>query len=158
MTELWREIPNYPNYEASTLGNIRNKKTGRILKASIGTNGYRVLNLRNNGKTKCFNVHTLIARTWLVNDDPKILTDIHHKDCNKSNNRLDNLQYVSHAENIAFGTNHKTVYTNFTVKSVMRLMNDYCTNDNAKEVAYEIVDLLEEYFGKLPHKNNIEYR
>ena len=71
-TELWMTVPNYENYEASNLGNVRNKKTGRILKPSMTKSGYMVLCLRNENKTKCFNLHSIIALTWVRSEERRV--------------------------------------------------------------------------------------
>ena len=138
-TELWMTVPNYENYEASNLGNVRNKKTGRILKPSMTKSGYMVLCLRNENKTKCFNLHSIIARTWVDNDNPKINTEVHHIDHNKSNNRADNLKWVSRAENIYYGTNDISVCSNYLSKEITKLMNEYGHGLDLKKASEEIL-------------------
>ncbi len=95
--EEWWPIPGSPRYEASTLGNIRHKKYQRILKGGLPYNGYRQVDIVINGKriTKC--VHQLIALTFL---GPRPEGhEVHHKDYNPKNNRLDNLQYIPFEKN-----------------------------------------------------------
>ena len=138
-TELWMPVPNYENYEASNLGNVRNKKTGRILNPSMTKSGYMVLCLRTENKTKCFNLHSIIALTWVENENPKINTEVHHIDHNKSNNRADNLKWVSRAENIYYGTNDITVCSNYLSKEITKLMNEYGHGLDLKKASEEIL-------------------
>ena len=95
-TEIWKTIPSYPAYEASTEGRIRSKK-GHILYTCRNNCDYEIVVLFVNNRPKCIPVHRLVAQTFLTNPDN--LSDVDHIDGNKSNNRLSNLQYLSHREN-----------------------------------------------------------
>lgn len=121
--EVWKDIPRYPGYQASSLGRIRtyNKTTytqkhvvrhwkNRIMKfkpsASSRPNipqggGYRV-SLWKDGKCKDYLVARLIATTFI---EDLIDTDmtINHKDGNRLNNRVENLEWLSRADNIKYG-------------------------------------------------------
>ena len=91
--ELWQQINN--NYEVSTFGSIRNIKTGRILKPYITTTGY--LATRMGGNCKTFKIHRLIAKTFIPNPDNKPC--INHKDGNRLNNKIENLEWCTIKEN-----------------------------------------------------------
>ena len=93
--EYWKDISNYDNYEVSTFGKVRNKKTGRILKSS-NTGGYYIVGL-SNIKTKTFQVHRLVAETFLENPENK--AHVNHKDKNGFNNHLSNLEWNTQKEN-----------------------------------------------------------
>lgn len=102
MNEEWRVIPGYPNYEVSDLGRIRNIKTGKI---SIGgnSNGYRIKSFSVNGKIKSYGVHCLVALAFLgerPTEPSGRKYQVNHKDCNRENNRLDNLEYVTSDANV----------------------------------------------------------
>lgn len=101
--EIWKDIPNYEGiYQASNLGNIRSldrkvwnyNKKGRILKQNKSTSGYLYVTL--NGKK--YYTHILIAKTFLNND--KNLEQVNHKDFNKLNNCVNNLEWISRIGNI----------------------------------------------------------
>ena len=93
--EEWLTISNYDNYEVSSFGRVRNKKTGRILKSS-NRGGYYVVGL-SNIKTKTFQVHRLVAETFIENLENK--AHVNHKDKNSLNNHLSNLEWNTPKEN-----------------------------------------------------------
>lgn len=99
MSEIWKEIPYANNYEVSTLGNVRNKRTNHIVKQRIGRDGrYLVVDLYTNGKRLYKRVHRLVADTFL--DNPNGFSDVNHIDGNRLNNTLANLEYCSHLSNM----------------------------------------------------------
>jgi hypothetical protein len=100
MKEIWRDIPNYEGYyQASTYGNVRNIKTGIILKPYINKkNGYAYINLSKNGLSKTIRMHRIIALTFVKNKLNKPC--INHKDGNKENNCVSNLEWCTQKENV----------------------------------------------------------
>lgn len=117
MQEIWKDIPNYSGYQASNLGRIRthNKITytkmhgtryweDRILKYKKQNDyntGYRV-DLWKDGKPKTFLVARLVATTFLEDLIDTNMT-INHKDGNRLNNNVKNLEWLSRADNIKYG-------------------------------------------------------
>jgi hypothetical protein len=93
--EVWKEINNFDNYEVSTFGKVRNKKTGRILKAA-NNGGYYSVNL-SKIKSNYKQVHRLVALAFIENPENK--SDVNHKDKNKLNNHLSNLEWNTSKEN-----------------------------------------------------------
>lgn len=77
-------------------GQVRNDETGRFLKGCI-LNSYRYINFRWNGKSKNKAVHRLVAEAFLPN--PNNLPVVHHKDSNRLNNNLENLEWVTYQYN-----------------------------------------------------------
>lgn len=108
MNEVWKTIENYENYQVSSLGNVCNLITNKFLKLSIKS-GYFHVNLTNNFSRKNCKVHRLVALAFLENIDNK--SDVNHKDKNKLNNQLDNLEWNSRKEN----NNHRNI--GLTIKS-----------------------------------------
>jgi hypothetical protein len=94
--EVWTTIGEFENYEVSSFGNVRNKKTGRILKPA-NKGGYLSVGLSSLSKKKTVAVHRLVALTFLENPENK--AHVNHKDKNRSNNNINNLEWCSPAEN-----------------------------------------------------------
>lgn len=101
----WREIPSLPNYEASCDGNIRQKASKRLLKTHLQGNGYLGVHCLKDGKDKSFYVHRLVCEAF--NGEPKGRV-CNHKDYNRTNNRADNLEWVSIWENVQY-SRHRMV-------------------------------------------------
>ena len=102
--EEWKQIEDYDNYEISNLGNVRNKKTNKLLKPHI-TIGYYDIILSKNNKIKHFKIHRLIAIAFIPN--PNNFPIIDHIDKNRLNNSIDNLRWVSSSQN-NYNRNMKT--------------------------------------------------
>ena len=102
--EQWKTIEIdgvvYDNYEISKDGEVRNAKTGRILKGNLGSDGYSQVNLRKDGKVKTVRIHILVGLMWLENKDN--LPYLNHKDENKLNNHVDNLEWCTAQYNILY--------------------------------------------------------
>lgn len=64
-------------------------------------NGYKYVNLCKNNKIKTFRIHRLVAEMFIKN--PNGLTQINHKDENKLNNRVDNLEWCTPKYNVNYG-------------------------------------------------------
>lgn len=91
-TETWRPIDEH--YEVSTFGNVR--RAGRMLKPGLDSDGYLMVTLYKLGKVKTHRVHRLVAAAFLGESTLHTL----HADNNKTNNRLSNLSYGTHAKNL----------------------------------------------------------
>jgi hypothetical protein len=96
MEENWLPVVGYENYEVSDLGRVKNIKTGKILKPTIRKDGYCLTSL---GRKNQYLVHRLILLTFLPNDE---MEAVNHKNHNKTDNRLCNLEWCSHSENNRF--------------------------------------------------------
>jgi hypothetical protein len=88
--EEWKEIPSCVGYEASTLGRVRNKKTGRVLKGTM-VNGYIKVAI-----IKPILIHRLIAETWIPNTENK--PTVNHISGIKTDNNINNLQWATYKE------------------------------------------------------------
>lgn len=93
-----KEITNYENYLIYDDGNVFNTNTNKMLCGSIGENGYKYYRLSKNNIKKMFYAHRLVAEAFLEN--PNNLPIVNHKDGNKLNNNLNNLEWVNYSDNI----------------------------------------------------------
>ena len=94
--EIWRSINNFPNYEISNIGRVRNVH-GRILKPSISHKGYYYVGLCKQGKQKKNVIHRLVATEFIDNINNHNIID--HIDRNKLNNCVHNLRWCTVVEN-----------------------------------------------------------
>ena len=108
MEEIWRPINGYQGlYQVSDQGKVRSLKFGkeRIMKNIRNKDGYLRIGLRKNGEHKLYLVHRLVAQTFIQN--PQNLPEVNHKDENKDNNSVQNLEWCSSKYNANFGTRNQ---------------------------------------------------
>lgn len=125
--EIWKTIEEFPIYEVSNLGRIKNTSSGRILSPTIKAGYYHVSLTNSNYKKNC-KVHRLVAITFISNAENK--SEVNHKDKDKLNNKLDNLEWMTRKENCL----HKSIgliYKSNKHKSILRIDKD--TNDTLEK-------------------------
>lgn len=141
----WLPIKGYENlYEVSNYGEVRSIKNNIILAANVKRNGYRRVSLCKDGKVKEMNVHRLVAMAFIPNFENK--PTVNHKDFNRINNHVDNLEWATmeeqvqhniknkpnYAENLKLTFKEKLQDENFKNKRLAGLKN--C--DRSKQIAY----------------------
>lgn len=116
-TEVWKDIEDYKGlYQVSNLGRVRslyrvdaNKhyRKGIVIAYSLSSSGlgYRQVSLCRDGKRENRLVHRLVASTFLDNHDN--LPQVNHKDENKENNTVSNLEWCSALYNVMYGTRNE---------------------------------------------------
>jgi hypothetical protein len=97
MDEEFRVIKGFQNYEISNFGNVKNNKTGRILKPGINSHGYKNVTLYIDGKYFQKKIHKLVAEHFIVNPHNK--NNVDHINNNKLDNNVINLRWVTSKEN-----------------------------------------------------------
>lgn len=103
MREIWKDIPGYEGlYVVSTLGKVKNKRTDKILKPMHNGNNYFQVEIRKNGVPKRCLVHRLVAQSFFSDFSTDL--EINHKNGDKADNRLCNIELVTRSENLIHRT------------------------------------------------------
>ena len=123
MKEIWKPIVGWENlYEVSNFGRVRSLDRyvnqlnyqrfckGQLLKPTLHKSNYCIVTLRNSGFQKISKVHQLVMNTFNPNTSGLKL-EINHIDGNTQNNRLDNLEWVTHKENLQHASKHHLLST-----------------------------------------------
>lgn len=99
MNEIWKTIDDYPDYMISSMGRVKSLKNGKeiILKMGKLSKGYYGCNLSNNGNQKTYRIHRLVAQAFIPNPENK--PHIDHINTDKTDNRVENLRWVTNKEN-----------------------------------------------------------
>ncbi len=98
MSELWVWIGDFPNYQVSNTGKIK-KYNGVTIKQCLNHKGYPCVNLTNAQGRSTRTVHRLVAENFIENPEKK--KTVNHKDGIKTNNCVNNLEWMTNAENQA---------------------------------------------------------
>ena len=89
-------------YKVNTKGEVLSVKSGKLLKAGRNLQGYMNVALAKNGKSKTYKVHRLVAIAFIPN--PNSYPYVNHKDEDKTNNCVENLEWCTHRYNLIYGT------------------------------------------------------
>lgn len=103
---IWKPISGYEGlYEVSDKGEIKSLRSNYgkqiTLKQCVGSSGYLLVTLCNNGKQKTVNVHRIVAQEFVPN--PSNLPCVNHRDENRRNNNASNLEWCSYYQNNIYG-------------------------------------------------------
>lgn len=136
MDEIWKDIEGYEGlYQVSNLGNVYSCKYKKIFKPCIRRKYFSVILSKNKVIKNCY-VHRLVAAAFIPNPDNK--PQVNHKDLNKLNNELSNLEWVTVKDNIIHGINkgaRKKSYLSSAKNNklrILRLNSGYKTTEIAK--------------------------
>ena len=137
--EEWRDIVGFEGkYQVSNKGRVKSlnyRHTGReqILKPKKDKGGYLQVHLNKDGKDKLYLVHRLVAMTFIPNPDG--LSEVNHKDENKENNAVDNLEFCSRSYNVNYGNrNQKTSKPVIAIDKVSGLIIEFPSINEASRV------------------------
>ena len=115
--EIWKPVVGYEGlYEVSSYGRVRSLDRydsrnrflkGRILRLNDDGKGYLRVQLSSNGKAKMYSVHRLVAIAFLPNPDN--LPEVNHRDEDKINNSVENLEWCDGKYNVNYGTRNDRI-------------------------------------------------
>ena len=120
MEEEWRPVKGYEGlYEVSNMGRVKSLHRSKaiILKQGMAHNGYMKVGLCKNGTYNTKQVHRLVATAFIRN--PNNYPEVNHKDCNKKNNTVDNLEWCTRGYNVRHACRNGRINGNPQKKSVI---------------------------------------
>ena len=128
MEEIWKDIEGYEGlYQVSNMGRVRSLRKNIILRQGI-TRGYERVVLSTNNIQKGYYIHRLVATAFISNPDN--LYQVNHKDENKTNNRVDNLEWCTREYNYNYGTRGKRISLKNTNGKKSKITLQYDINGN----------------------------
>lgn len=117
MVEEWRNVVGFEGlYEVSNFGRVRHKN-GQEIGGSLNSYGYRAYSLFKDGKRYTCKGHRLVAEAFIPNPEGK--RNVNHKDGDRDNNFVDNLEWVTHGENERHARQELSI--DYSVKPVVQL-------------------------------------
>ncbi|MFW6246645.1 MAG: HNH endonuclease [bacterium] len=135
--EEWRAVPSLNDIEASNFGNIRNSKTNIIYSKWVNKHGYELVSLSKQ-KRKHYQVHRLVMEAFVGNSNMQV----NHKDFNRTNNRIDNLEYMSMKDNIKYSKDNDRYIgslnnATITFEIAEEIRKRICLGEKQKKLAKE---------------------
>jgi len=94
MDEVWKDVSGH--YQVSNSGKVRSQQ--KILSTWLNNKGYRRVTIYSNRKRKHLKISRLVAEAFLPN--PLNLPEVNHKDGNRQNDNVDNLEWTTHRDNV----------------------------------------------------------
>jgi len=145
--EIWKVIENLEGYMISNFGRVKSLKKNIMLTPSMNNWGYLRVKLSQDGKRYRLLIHRLVLKSFKPNEDLN-KTECNHKDGNKENNYVENLEWctrsdnMKHAYKLGFGgigeKSGRTVLTNTKVKIIKQILSSPITKQlkiTQKEIA-----------------------
>ena len=106
--EYWKPVVGYEGlYEVSSFGRVRNVRTNRVLSPIVDRDGYLKVHLSKNGHPRKTFIHVIVSKAFIPN--PNNYPCINHKDENKLNNCVENLEWCTVAYNNAYSKSKKVI-------------------------------------------------
>lgn len=135
----WKLIEGFDGiYSVSNYGDVKNNRTGRLMKQRKTEKGYLRVGLTTNGKPKCMRVHRLVAQAFIPNPENK--PEVNHIDFNKKNNCVNNLEWVTGKENAKHSLGNRKKSNKIECKNI--------SNTGEKYISYYSGYYVVRMFGK----------
>lgn len=140
MIEKFIKIPEFEGYEISNFGYVISYKGKEPKKLTISSysNGYKFVSLSKNGKVKGYLLHRLVLSSFCPVEGMEKL-QVNHLDCDKSNNRLDNLEWATPKENREYRDKKKHTPKAETIQVIFL--------EDGHEMFFDSMTSCAEYFG-----------
>lgn len=155
MKEEWKAIEGYPHLRVSNMGRVYSITQKRELKQFKSNRGYMRVALCKDGNVRYTHVHKLVAEAFIPN--PENLPTIDHLNSCKCDNRVDNLQWLSHRDNI-----QKYEKRFFRVrKSVVCIESDKCYDSitqASKELGIAVATISAICKGEYDHYKGLHFK
>jgi hypothetical protein len=133
---MFKTIEHYPNYEVNELGQIRNITTGHTMKGSDNGKGYRFVKLYNSNTPKgrqCL-IHRVVMSTFKPIEEQM---DVNHRDGDKSNNALYNLEWITKSDNTRNAHLTALFKNKLTIEQVKSIKEELKTSKEYSKIARE---------------------
>jgi HNH endonuclease/NUMOD4 motif len=132
---MWKTISSHPNYQINDKGEIKNSKTGKLLKPIINNCGYKLVCLSHNNVKRSGYIHRLLAEAFIETDLDTEISVVNHIDGNKTNNDLNNLEWVTRSDNTYHGK-ARVSQKGEKIAELYRILRDFSENDVEKVISY----------------------
>lgn len=143
--EEWKEVKGFEDvYLISNMGNVKNISRNRLLKPQKNNNGYLFVYLKKDGVSRKSYMHRLVAEAFL--DNSQNLPIINHKDENRQNNKVDNLEWCDYKYNTHYGNCIEKLKEKAIKHKVVQITSD------GREIEYNSLREVERLKG-YPHGN-----
>lgn len=132
MCEMWRDVIDNENYIVSNTGRIRRKGTSIDKSLRISKDGYHITHLYHDGIRQCKRVHRVVAEAFI--DNPQNKSEVNHKNGNKLDNRVENLEWNTSQENV------RHAWANNLMKPSYSMLGKHNPNGGRKGIPFKIVE------------------
>lgn len=147
MKEVWKDIKGYEGlYQISNLGRVKSLRSNQFLSGGNNGNGYQFVFLCNKKVNKRFYIHRLVALHFIPTKNNKL--QVNHKDGNKSNNCVENLEWCTNKENLIHSVKYLNKHNPKPIKCVETDKTYYSISIAAKSFNMHHSHLLEHLAGK----------
>lgn len=147
--EEWRDVKNYEGlYQVSNLGRVRSLYKfgsdgrlikGKVLKGGMYSNGYKFVCLRKESINKNHSIHRLVAKMFITSNSSNLV--VNHLDGDKTNNRVDNLEWCTQSENLKHAVDIGLTTNQCKICRTVTVI------ENNKEIQFESMKSCADYFG-----------
>ncbi len=159
--EVWKDIVGYEGYyQISSDGRVKSLRRiviringvpqtwlERILDQTINKKGYPMISLSKAQVQRTFPVHRLVAKAFICNPDNK--PEVNHKDWNKRNNRFDNLEWVTHKEQMEHASRNGLLVKSEESKNRMREAKRSITKETRQRMSIAASNRSDEHNYKI---------